>query len=123
MMPVLEDSVLAQRASSGHIGIERLLLASAVCGLGLDTVPLSGDISAGTLGAIILDMATLAVRLDKPLSARLFPVPGTRAGDAVSWDTPYFSPSVAMGTLEATATGVLGSATRHVARLDPFRPG
>ncbi|NDF97183.1 MAG: DUF711 family protein, partial [Proteobacteria bacterium] len=71
----------------------------------------------------LLDMATLAVRLDKPLSARLFPVPGTRAGDAVSWDTPYFSPSVAMGTLEATATGVLGSATRHVARLDPFRPG
>lgn len=123
MMPVLEDSVLAQRASSGHIGIERLLLASAVCGLGLDTVPLSGDTSAGTLGAIILDMATLAVRLDKPLSARLFPVPGTRAGDDVSWDTPYFSPSVAMGTLEATATGVLGIATRHVARLDPFRPG
>ncbi len=123
MLPVLEDSILAQRASSGHIGIESLLLASVVCGLGLDTVPLAGDTSAGTLGAIILDMATLAVRLDKPLSARLFPVPGTRAGDAVSWDTPYFSPSVAMGTLDATATGILGGATRHVARLDPFCPG
>lgn len=123
MMPVLEDSVLAQRASSGHIGIDRLLLASAVCGLGLDTVPLAGDTSAGTLGAIILDMATLAVRLDKPLVARLFPVPGTHAGDAVSWDSPYFAPSVAIGTLEATTTGVIGSATRHVARLDPFRPG
>lgn len=123
LMPVLEDSVLAHRASSGHIGIDRLLLASAVCGLGLDTVPLAGDTSAGTLGAIILDMATLAVRLDKPLSARLFPVPGTHAGDAVSWDTPYFAQSSAIGTLEATTTGVLGRATRHIARLDPFRPG
>ena len=117
MMPVLEDATLAVRAAEGHLSVERLLLASTVCGLGLDTVPLPGDIDGATLGAVILDMATLAVRLDKPLTARLFPVPGKRAGDRVSWDFPYFAPSVAIPIHGRPATGAIASATRHEMRL------
>lgn len=93
MLPVLEDSVLAERAAQGVFGVDSLLLYSAVCGLGLDTVPLPGDTSPAELGAILLDVAALAVKLDKPLTARLFPVPGKVAGDAVSWDFAFFSPS------------------------------
>lgn len=117
MMPVLEDATLAVRAAEGHLSVERLLLASTVCGLGLDTVPLPGDTDGATLGAVILDMATLAVRLDKPLTARLFPVPGKRAGDRVSWDFPYFAPSVALPLGGGPVTGVIASATRHEMRL------
>jgi uncharacterized protein (UPF0210 family) len=117
MMPVLEDLTLAARAAEGHVSIERLLLASTVCGLGLDTVPVPGDIDSGTLGAVILDMATLAVRLDKPLTARLFPVPGKRAGDPVSWDFPYFAPSGALPMQRAPLSGLLASATHHTARF------
>ncbi len=117
MMPVLEDATLAVRAAEGHVSIDRLLLASTVCGLGLDTVPLPGDVDGATLGAVILDMATLAVRLDKPLTARLFPVPGKRAGDRVSWDFPYFAPSVAIALNGAAATGAIAGATRHEMRL------
>ena len=93
MLPVLEDSVLARRAAEGTFGVDSLLLYAAVCGLGLDTVPLPGDTPPGELAGIILDMAALAVKLDKPLTARLFPVPGKRAGDDVSWDFAFFSPS------------------------------
>ena len=42
----------------------------------LDTVPLPGDISRAELAAILLDMAALALAADKPLTARLMPVPG-----------------------------------------------
>ena len=69
---------------------------SAVCGVGLDTIPLAGDVSAETLAAILLDTATLATRLDKPLTARLMPMPTKQAGDPVEFDFPYFANSRVM---------------------------
>jgi uncharacterized protein (UPF0210 family) len=81
MLPILEDARLAQRWSEGRISIDSLLSYSAVCGTGLDTVPLPGDISAEQLSLIIGDMASLAVKWHKPLSARLFPVAGKGPGD------------------------------------------
>ncbi len=93
MLPVLEDSVLAQRAADGLFGINDLLIYSAVCGTGLDTIPLPGDVSADTLSAILIDVAALALRLGKPLTARLMPLPGKLAGDEVSFDFEYFASS------------------------------
>ncbi|CAA9243179.1 MAG: hypothetical protein AVDCRST_MAG77-1793 [uncultured Chloroflexi bacterium] len=113
MLPVLEDSVLAARAAEGRFGVDSLLLYSAVCGLGLDTVPLPGDTSPEELGAIILDMAALAVRLDKPLTARLFPVPGKRAGDPVSWDFAFFAPSRVLPVRGMGLGGVLAATAAY----------
>jgi len=89
MLPVLEDSVLAARASAGLVTVPELLLYSAVCGTGLDTVPLPGDASVEELAAIVLDVASLALALQKPLSCRLFPVPGKAAGERTAYDSPY----------------------------------
>lgn len=92
MLPILEDSTLAGRAAEGLVTIDTLLLMSAVCGLGLDTVPLPGDVSLRQLEMIITDTAALAVKLDKPLTARLLPIPGKQAGDAAEWPNfPYFA--------------------------------
>ena len=91
MLPVLEDSILARRSVDGSFGIDDLLLCSAVCGLGLDTVPLPGDTSVEALADIVGEIATLAVQLDKPLTARLFPVPGKAAGDMTTFDFSYFA--------------------------------
>jgi uncharacterized protein len=88
MLPVLEDPILAQRAREGRYGIQELLLYSTICGTGLDVVPIPGDTSVEVLSQIIADVATLAVRLSKPLSARLFPVPGKASGDVVRFDDP-----------------------------------
>ncbi|MGC9400315.1 MAG: DUF711 family protein [Anaerolineae bacterium] len=91
MMPVLEDPVLAQRAAEGHYGVGEMLQWSAVCGTGLDTVPLPGDATPGALAHVLFDVAALSVRLRKPLTARLMPLPGKAAGDPVHFDFAYFA--------------------------------
>jgi hypothetical protein len=91
MLPVLEDSVLARRAAEGRLRVSDLLQWSAVCGTGLDTVPLPGDASIKDLSAVLFDVAALSVRLHKPLTARLMPLPGKGAGDPVHFDFPYFA--------------------------------
>lgn len=100
MQPVLEDSRLARRAAEGTLTIKDLLLYSTVCGTGLDTVPLPGDTTAGQIAALLLDLAVLALRLNKPLTARLMPIPGKSAGDPTAFDFGFFANSRVMA-LEA----------------------
>jgi uncharacterized protein (UPF0210 family) len=90
MMPVLEDSRLAERAAEGRLTVKDLLLYSAVCGTGLDTLALPGDVSPGQIAAVLLDLCAMAMRLDKPLTARLMPVPGKQAGDITNFDFDFF---------------------------------
>ena len=104
MQPVLEDSVLAKRAAEGTLTIKDLLLYSAVCGTGLDTVPLPGDTTADQITPLLLDLSALALRLDKPLTARLMPVPGKKAGDPTDFDFAFFANSKVMA-LEAEKLG------------------
>ena len=52
MLPVLEDNVVALRAAEGQLSITDLLSYSAVCGVGLDTVPLPGEIDETVLAGI-----------------------------------------------------------------------
>lgn len=96
MMPVLEDSVLAKRAAEGTLTVKDLLLYSAVCGTGLDTVPLAGDVTGEQLAAVLLDVAALSTRLAKPLTARLMPIPGKQAGDKSEFDFAFFKNSRVM---------------------------
>jgi hypothetical protein len=108
MQPVLEDSVLAQRAAEGVLTVKDALLYSAVCGTGLDTVPLAGDVTAEQMVPLLLDLSTLAMRLDKPLTARLMPVPGKRAGDATEFDFGFFANSRVMALDSAPLNLPLG---------------
>jgi uncharacterized protein (UPF0210 family) len=96
MQPVLEDSILAKRAAEGTLTIKDILLYSAVCGTGLDTIPLLGDTSSGHLVPLLLDVCALALRLDKPLTARLMPIPGKKAGDLTNFDFAFFAGSKVM---------------------------
>jgi uncharacterized protein (UPF0210 family) len=104
MQPVLEDSVLAKRAAEGILTIKDLLLYSAVCGTGLDTVPLPGDVTADQIAPLLLDLSALALRLDKPLTARLMPIPGKKVGDPTGFDFAFFANSKVMA-LEAEKWG------------------
>ena len=108
MQPVLEDSVLAQRAAEGTLTIKDVLIYSAVCGTGLDTVPLAGDTTAEQIAPLLLDLSALAMRLDKPLTARLMPVPGKQAGDATEFDFAFFANSRVMALDSAPLNMPLG---------------
>jgi uncharacterized protein (UPF0210 family) len=75
----------------------------------LDTLPLPGDLSSGQLNAVLLDLAALAARLDKPLTARLMPIPGKKAGDPTEFDFPYFANSRVMAVQSRPLQGALRS--------------
>jgi uncharacterized protein len=89
MVPVMEDKLLARRWAEGAVNTDALLAYSAVCGTGLDTVPLPGDVSEDQLVRIFGDVASLAWKWHKPLSARLQPVAGKKAGDQTDFSDPY----------------------------------
>ena len=92
MVPVLEDKVLAQRWAESTYNIDSLLAYSAVCGTGLDTIPLPGDIRVEQMERIFGDVASLAVKWNKPLSARLQPVHGKNPGDRTDFqDSALFN--------------------------------
>lgn len=96
MLPVLEDPLLAQRAGEARYSVRDLLLYSSVCGTGLDVVPIPGDTPVHSMAAILRDVAAMSSRLRKPLSARLFLVPGKKVGDMARFDDRYLTDSMVM---------------------------
>jgi uncharacterized protein (UPF0210 family) len=81
MIPVLEETVLTRRWTEGTYGLDSIMAYSAVCAAGVDTVPLAGDTSEADIARIVGDVATLAVKWNKPLAARLLPAPGKKVGE------------------------------------------
>jgi uncharacterized protein (UPF0210 family) len=111
MLPVLEDSALAAGTGHGDFTVNDLLLYSAVCGTGLDTVPLPGDVTEDELAGIILDLSALSVALNrKPLTARLLPVPGKKAGEPTSYDFDYFANGTVLAVKGLSPRGLLDRA-------------
>lgn len=87
MLAVTEDEGLAAATRAAQFDIRALLTYSSVCGIGLDTVPIPGDTDAEKIAAIMRDTGTMAFRLNKPLTVRLFPVPGLDAGDITPFES------------------------------------
>jgi uncharacterized protein len=95
MIPVMEDKHLADRWAEGTYNIDDLLAYSSVCGTGLDTIPLPGDVTEEQIARILGDVASLAWKWHKPLSARLLPVKGLKAGDRTQFNDEFlFNTSV-----------------------------
>ena len=89
MIPVMEDTTLARRWAEGVIKVDSLLAYSAVCGTGLDAIPLPGDVTEDQLGRIFGDVASLAWKWKKPLTARVLPVQGKTAGEVTGFTDRY----------------------------------
>jgi len=87
MLALTEDRGLAEGSINSHFDIRSLLTYSSVCGIGLDTVPIPGNTPADKISALMRDTGTMAFRLNKPLTVRLFPVPGLNAGDLTSFES------------------------------------
>lgn len=108
-LPVLEDATLAGRVGEA-LSISDLLLCSTLCGAGLDTLPLPGSATPEALTAVLVDVGAIALRLNKPLTARLMPIPGKSAGDGVHFDFPYFADSRVMALPALPLGGLLSTA-------------
>jgi len=89
MLPVMEDDRLAVLASENDIDTTRLLALSSVCGVGLDTIPVSGFATTEELMGLILDVGSLAFRYNKSLSCRVLLCPGQQGGEIAKFNSPY----------------------------------
>jgi uncharacterized protein (UPF0210 family) len=87
MLPPLEDRGLANRSDS--FTLSDLLSYSAICGLGIDCVPIPGETPPEKLAAVYADTAMMSYRLSKPLSVRVLPIPGKQAGEKTSFTNPW----------------------------------
>jgi hypothetical protein len=119
MLPVCEDARLAELAETQQLRLADLLSISSVCGVGIDTVPLPGDVTDTSLASLVLDVAGLADRWNKPLSCRVFPLPGKKFGDHTSFDSPHLISAVHL--LKLTMPEDLWE-TRGLASQSPSRP-
>jgi hypothetical protein len=114
MLPVMEDLQLAARAAeagpSPTYSLRDLVSYAAVCGVGLDTVPIPALSAPEALASLMSDLGAIAFRHSKALSCRyvnqefsvvltnctkrmiqprVFPIPGAKAGDITSYESPY----------------------------------
>ncbi len=82
-IPVSEDLNIAHAAHKGFLSIEKLEAMTCVCSVGLDMVPIPGDITEECLAGIIADEMAIGMINAKTTATRLIPVPGKKAGDKV----------------------------------------
>ena len=82
-IPVCEDLNIANAADEGFLSIEKLEAMTSVCSVGLDMVPIPGDITVECLAGIIADEMAIGMINSKTTATRLIPVPGKKAGDKV----------------------------------------
>lgn len=75
MYSVLEDEGICEANNLKAITLDKLALLSTVCGCGIDMAPLPISTYKESIANLILDISTLAVRLNKPLGIRVLPIP------------------------------------------------
>lgn len=91
MFSLLEDRELAKANNQQHLSIEKLMLYAAVCGCGIDMVPVPGDILHDELNNLILDVAALSTILDKPLGVRVLPIPTKVANEWTNFNHDFLT--------------------------------
>ncbi|QEE15219.1 DUF711 family protein [Promethearchaeum syntrophicum] len=90
MQPLLEDYTIARRNNETKIDISKLLLYSTMCGLGLDCIPIPGNLDPAAIQLLLMDLGMISLRLKKPLTARLMPITDRKAGEMTEFDFEYF---------------------------------
>ena len=96
MYSVLEDNGLTDANNLRSLSLEKLALLSTVCGCGIDMVPVPGTMFAEDLTGLVLDIATLAVRLKKPLGLRVLPVPNKAVNEYTELNLDFLCDSRVM---------------------------
>lgn len=96
MFSVLEDDGLARASDLRSIDLGRLALLSTVCGCGIDMVPVPATMFPEDIAGLVLDVAALAVRLNKPLGVRLLPVPNKTVNELTELNLDFLHDSRVM---------------------------
>jgi uncharacterized protein (UPF0210 family) len=91
MYSLLEDHLMCASNDRKNLSIDQIISYSALCGCGLDMVPIPGNILIEELASIILDVAAIAVKLQKPLGVRVLPIPNKEENEFTSFDMDFLT--------------------------------
>ncbi len=80
MYSLLEDLELCRINNMHSVKLEHLVAMSTMCGCGLDMIPIYSDTAIEEMVNLMLELAAVSNRLDKPLGIRLLPIPNTYKG-------------------------------------------
>jgi uncharacterized protein len=97
MYSLLEDPALAAAHSKRRINLDGLMTLSTVCACGLDMIPVPGLSFPEEISAVMLDVAALSCALDKPLGARLLPIPGAHVNELTELNLDFLCDSRVLG--------------------------
>lgn len=96
MYSLLEDDYLAKANNRKDITIASLSSYAALCGCGLDMIPVPGSALHEDIASIILDVAAMSVRLEKPLGARILPIPNKAVNEMTELNLDFLCDSRVM---------------------------
>lgn len=91
MYSLLEDHLMCVANNKKILTIDRIISYSTLCGCGLDMVPIPGNILTEELASIILDVAAIAIKLQKPLGVRVLPIPNKEENEFTSFDMDFLT--------------------------------
>lgn len=97
MFSLLEDDHLAKANSMRGLSLDALTSLAAVCGCGIDMVPLAGLVFKEEVAALMLDIAALSCTLKKPLGVRVLPIPGRGVNEFTQFNLDFLCDSRIMG--------------------------
>lgn len=90
MFSHLEDAYLANVIrQTPDICLEMFMLYAAVCGCGIDMVPIPGNTLQDELVRLYTDVATLSNRYNKPLGVRVLPIPTKRINEITEFNHDF----------------------------------
>lgn len=121
MYSLLEDDHLAAANSRRQVTLDGLVSFAAVCGCGVDMVPIPGTTFPEEVAAVMLDIAGLALKLGKPLGARLLPIPNKATNEFTAFNLDFLCDSRVVGLTANDHR--LGSSTGSLGLLTPWLPG
>lgn len=96
MFSVLEDERLATANSRRGTSLESLTALAAVCGCGVDMVPIPGLSFPEEIASVMLDIAGLSSTLSKPLGVRLLPIPNKGVNEFTEFNMDFLCDSRVM---------------------------
>lgn len=119
MFSMLEDRYLAKDNNGRGMTLDTLVALAAVCGCGIDMVPIPGASFQEGIAALMLDIAGMSSTLRKPLGVRLLPIPGRRVNEFTRFNLDILCDSRIM-SLESN-NELLTTADHLIEFRAPFR--
>lgn len=97
MYSLMEDNTLATANSRRNINMDAMVSLSAVCGCGVDMVPISGNSFPEEIAGLTLDIAQMALSLHKPLGVRVLPIPNKAPNEFTEFNLDFLCDSRVVG--------------------------